>query len=273
MVLALVQPSTPLERRATLLEELTLVTQQECTGHDELIARYESALESSELEANDSLRTRLRVGRLSALILRQTQLGDRTDADEFTAELLRLQARQGNSEVTTATLDALAEQLAAELVDGPSEPCASVEPEPSPVAASPSAKPAPSSAADAAPLKEPVPTPVSTPSSRLGTSHWSNRDVGLVTGGAFAVAIGSVGLVLGITGPSRARASSKISDEGPTPEQRVFLDETVPRRSAAWISISSVAITAGVGLIVGGLLAHRQRTRRSTARQRTHSSM
>lgn len=92
------------------------------------------------------------------------------------------------------------------------------------------------------------------------------RDLALlgVGGGVFAAGVAAV--VVGAMGRTIAERSGRLLDP-PTPEQQRYLDEQLPRRRAAWISVGSIAMASGIAMLVaGGILLARARRDRGSAR-------
>lgn len=258
----------PTLRRADLLAELTEVTRQECSGHDDLVRRYDAALDTDTGPPNELARARLRIGRLRAEILRAVQVGDSLP-DDVAADALREQAAV--SGFHDATADAEVDALAAELteaIEGPGEPCAP-RPRPSLTELEQSTEDEPAEPMEDVPLRrteeqDSPPSEVLPTRQQLAptTPTWTAGERWLVATGTATAAAGVGAMLTGAIGPILAQRSERIGPDGPTPAQQRFLIETVPRRSAIALGIGGLLLAAGVGTLTGTLAHRRVRRKR-----------
>lgn len=244
-----------LDRRIALLDELTSVTRKECIGHDELIARYDAAIDGVADEGKPKVTAMLRVGRHRAGLLRFVQTDRRDGWGGFPGDVLMLRTHEGAEAADIRDeLDALERSVADAVANGLPTPCdvqpAAVEP------------------AEDAPLEAPLPeaTRPEPPPPRVSPTqpappivNWTRIEKALLGTGTVAGAAGFAAILVGIAGPIAARNNSRISADGPSETQQLFLNETVPRRATIALSLGSVALAAGVGLVVGGLVSRRAR--------------
>lgn len=240
-----------LSQRVALLAELRAATENECKGHDDLIDRYDAAVEAA---ADDGGVHRLRMGRLQAYALRRAQTGRIDDDDWMWREAAALEELELATE-TVAELQSVRSALEepprgvctepsapaprpAEVVDSPEPEVSPEGPRPKPEESTPASTPNPSTPPPRAPAR------------------WERRELAFVLSGAGVGIAGVGGVVAGVSGPFLARARI---DGDPTPAQQEFLDESVPRRSAVWTSVGAAFIGAGTTLLVTGLVQRRCR--------------
>ena len=251
LLVGLVPADDVSSQRVALLAELRAATENECKGHDELIDRYDAAVEAA---GDDGEAHRLRVGRLQAYALRRAQTG-RVDDDNW---MRREAAALEELGLATETVDEL-QTVRSSLEEPPTSVC--TEP--------PASPPRPSETEDSpepeVPPEGPQPnpeksTPASTPSPSTQPSplpgRWERRELAFVLAGAGVGIAGVGGVVVGVSGPFFAR--TRI-DGDPSPAQQEFLDDSVPRRSAVWTSVGAALIGTGTTLLVTGLVQRRCR--------------
>jgi len=242
------------DRRVKLLAELATITELECSGHDELIGRFDRALELVDADGGDAA-VRLQIGRLNALLLQRVQTGRGETISAISAAALRLHGPAAASAEVVGELQTLASKVAAVLDGGSPEPCAEPEPEPEP---EPLAAPPPTLPADPPrdPMGPTLPADAGPPAPEA-PKRWTNTEIGLVGSGA-ALCVGGLASVLtGVIGPIAARSNPKVKDDDAG--QQAFLDETVPRNATIAFSIGGAALSIGVGLVVTGLVVRRRR--------------
>lgn len=243
-----------LDRRIALLDELTSVTRQECVGHDELIARYDEAIEGAADEENPEVAAMLRVGRERAAFLRFVQTDRRVGWDRFPADVVVLRTHKGaDAADARETLDALERSVAGAVANGLPQPC-----DFQPTAREPTEPPPSQAPPDATRSAPPLPHVRPTQPTPLVVS-WTGTEKALLGSGTLAGAAGLAAIAVGIVGPIAARNNSRIPADGPREAQQVFLNETVPRRATIALSLGSLALAAGVGLVVGALVGRRHR--------------
>ena len=242
-------PASPevdeLARRATLLEDIYHAVASERTQHERLITGYQNALRRArELGREDYVDTFL-LGLANAHALAFDQTGKQSQLDLLTVVLddldVRLRCRaERQSDDDIQLEDAHLLRTRRKLPPPPPPPC----------------RADPAGQTTAPPIDPP--RPKAAPPKRVRTDL-----VLLGTGGAAGVT-GLTLLLVGALGGVIANGSDRLADP-PTANQQDFLDHTLPRNRAIWISIGATTLAAGIAMMTAGgiFLRRRQAGRRA----------